>query len=64
MQMFIDPKTVSKMVFITGDVSEGSDNDLKLKELIGPNWKVERQLYFDFHFRLRCSSDWLVWIEH
>lgn len=40
LQMFIDPKTVSKLVFISGDVSDGSDNDLKLKALIGQNWKV------------------------
>ena len=38
--MFIDPKTVSKLVFITGDVSEGSDNDQTLCALIGPHWKV------------------------
>jgi hypothetical protein len=37
---FIDPKTVSKVVFITGsDVGEGSENDRKLKEIIGDNWK-------------------------
>jgi len=27
------------MVFINGDVSDGSPNDLKLKGIIGPNWK-------------------------
>ena len=37
--MFIDPKTVSKVIFINGDVSEGSENDLKLKTIIGDNWK-------------------------
>lgn len=37
---FIDPKTAAKMVFITGDVSDGSKNDLLLKEIIGDNWKV------------------------
>lgn len=36
----IDPKTVSKLIFITGDVSDGSENDLKLRELIGDNWKI------------------------
>jgi hypothetical protein len=35
----IDPKTAAKLVFVTGDVSEGSLNDDKMKELIGPNWK-------------------------
>jgi hypothetical protein len=38
--MFIDPKTVSKVIFINGDVSEGSENDLKLKTIIGDNWKI------------------------
>ena len=28
------------MIFITGDVSDGSKNDLLLKEIIGDNWKV------------------------
>jgi hypothetical protein len=28
------------MVFITGDVSDGSKNDLLLRDIIGPNWKV------------------------
>ena len=37
---FIDPKTAAKMIFITGDVSDGSANDKLLRELIGPNWKV------------------------
>jgi hypothetical protein len=36
---FIDPKTVSKVMFITGDVSIGSENDLKIKEIIGDNWR-------------------------
>jgi hypothetical protein len=29
------------MIFISGDVSEGSENDLLLKEIIGPDWKVQ-----------------------
>lgn len=37
---FFDPKTASKVVFIYGDVSDGSENDLLLKRLIGDNWKV------------------------
>ena len=28
------------MIFIRGDVSEGSENDTLLKTIIGPNWKV------------------------
>lgn len=36
---FLDPKTASKVVFIIGDVSEGSDNDLKMKEIVGDHWK-------------------------
>jgi hypothetical protein len=28
------------MIFITGDVSDGSKNDLLLREIIGDNWKV------------------------
>jgi hypothetical protein len=37
---FLDPRTVSKMVFITGDVSDGSANDILLRSLIGDDWKV------------------------
>lgn len=36
---FIDPKTVSKLVFVMDDVSEGSANDLHLRSIIGDNWK-------------------------
>lgn len=28
------------MIFIRGDVSDGSDNDILLKSIIGPNWKI------------------------
>jgi hypothetical protein len=35
----LDPKTVSKLIFISGDVSEGSVNDLKMKEVVGEGWK-------------------------
>lgn len=38
-KQFIDPKTVSKLIIINGDTSDGSANDMKLKEIIGPNWK-------------------------
>lgn len=37
---FLDAKTVSKMVFIGGDVSDGSANDIKLREIVGDNWKT------------------------
>ena len=33
--MFIDPKTMSKLVFISGDISEGSENDQTLRDIIG-----------------------------
>jgi hypothetical protein len=36
----MDPKTVAKVHIITGDVSDGSPNDLKLRSIIGDNWKV------------------------
>lgn len=28
------------MIFIRGDVSEGSENDTLLKTIIGPDWKI------------------------
>jgi hypothetical protein len=37
---FLDPRTVSKVVFITGDVSDGSKNDQQLRSIIGDDWKV------------------------
>ena len=42
-KMFIDAKTVSKAVFVTGNasvVAEGSADDSMLKQLIGDDWKV------------------------
>lgn len=57
--MFIDPKTVSKMVFITGDVSEGSANDLKLREMISSEWKVGITLGF-----LSMKSFNIAWCSH
>lgn len=39
-KMFLDPKTVNKIVFIYGDVSEDSANDRLLKQVIGDDWKV------------------------
>lgn len=37
---FVDEKTFSKIIFISGDISEGSKNDCCMKQLIGENWKV------------------------
>lgn len=36
---FLDPKTAGKMIFVIGDVSEGSENDLLMKSIIGDDWK-------------------------
>ena len=36
---FIDPKTVSKLVFILGDTSENSANDELMRVIIGDDWK-------------------------
>jgi hypothetical protein len=36
---FLDPKTANKMIFLSGDMSDGSENDLRMRELIGDNWK-------------------------
>jgi hypothetical protein len=33
--MFIDPKTAAKMVFISGDMTDGSPNDIQMKQLCG-----------------------------
>ena len=35
----IDKRTRKKIVFIHGDVSDGSKNDAKMRYLIGPDWK-------------------------
>lgn len=37
---FLDQKTVNKLVFISGDISEGSKNDLLMKEVLGNDWKL------------------------
>lgn len=39
-QYFIDPITREKIVFISGDCSDGSKNDKKLKGIIGDEWKT------------------------
>jgi len=36
---FLDKQTATKIIFINGDVSEGSHNDRILKDVIGENWK-------------------------
>lgn len=36
---FLDPKTVSKMIFIIGDVSPGSENDKTMRSVVGDNWR-------------------------
>lgn len=36
---FLDPKTVSKVVFIIGDVSPGSENDQTMCRLVGDKWR-------------------------
>ncbi len=35
----MDSKTVAKVKFIRGDVSEGSENDKILKEIVGEEWR-------------------------
>ena len=36
---FVDPKTLSKVIFITGDITDGSPNDMQLRDVIGDNWR-------------------------
>jgi len=36
---FIDAVTKSKLIFIKGDTSKGTENDKKLTEIIGENWR-------------------------
>jgi hypothetical protein len=46
---FIDPRTAAKMKFVRGDTSDGSANDLELRQLIGEDWKqltgVDQHVY-------------------
>jgi len=37
---FIDPNTKAKVIFMRGDISDGSSNDKLMKTIIGDNWKV------------------------
>ena len=39
--MFIDEKTANKVIFISGDVSDGSANDIKLTQIMGSDWKIK-----------------------
>lgn len=36
----LDQKTVNKMVFVSGDISDGSKNDLLMKDVLGNDWKI------------------------
>eukprot|EP00291_Cryptomonas_curvata_P014244 CAMPEP_0172181970 /NCGR_PEP_ID=MMETSP1050-20130122/18130_1 /TAXON_ID=233186 /ORGANISM="Cryptomonas curvata, Strain CCAP979/52" /LENGTH=264 /DNA_ID=CAMNT_0012855345 /DNA_START=69 /DNA_END=860 /DNA_ORIENTATION=+ len=36
----VDARTASKLVFVTGDVADGSANDARMTALIGPDWKA------------------------
>lgn len=47
--MFIDSKTHSKILLISGDVSDGSENDIRLKSIIG-----------DFKSFKRCDSNYKI----
>jgi hypothetical protein len=38
-KFLVDKKTVSKMIFISGDVSSGTENDTLMQNLVGSNWK-------------------------
>ena len=35
----IDPKTRSKVVFMSGDLGEGGANDRLMRDLVGDDWK-------------------------
>lgn len=35
----LDPKTRSKVIFLSGNVEDGSENDRQMRELIGDKWK-------------------------
>eukprot|EP01039_Chlorochromonas_danica_P006529 gene6529-7202_t len=51
---FLDPKTRSKIIFINGDITDGSENDKLLRNIIGDDWKEltgAEQPYID----KRCS---------
>lgn len=37
---FLDPRTLKKILFVSGDASPGSANDNEMAEVVGPNWRV------------------------
>ena len=39
-KIFIDPKTVSKVVFLVGDDADGTVNDATMRSIIGDNWRT------------------------
>lgn len=39
-KFLIDKRTREKIIFLTGDMSDGSPNDIKMKTVLGDNWKV------------------------
>jgi len=39
-KMFLDIKTSSKLLFLYGDDSDGSDNDTLMKHVVGDEWKT------------------------
>ena len=41
---FLDPKTLSKIKFIKGDTSPGSENDRIMTQVVGPDWRIKCQL--------------------
>lgn len=36
----LDPKTVRKIIFVRGDVADGSKNDLMLKDILRDDWRA------------------------
>jgi hypothetical protein len=44
---FLDPKTVSKIVFIRGDCKPGSENDKILTNIIGEDWRSKARVDSD-----------------
>ena len=38
-KFLIDKRTREKIIFLTGDMTDGSANDIKMKTVLGDNWK-------------------------
>lgn len=61
---WIDPKTASKAIFMSGDISENSKNDMMMKHIVGDDWKlltgagmpVTKQGYSEKHGKQIASS--------